>query len=369
MSYRRIAPLSNSFYEISELLKNVPCLHGDEDHVLTEHLLSLETNYLLPIRNSLLEAKREYSLMLPLRLGRGFWAAGDRLEDTYCTTKQAAALDIERLIKEPWLEFYILLRYADFTNAKVISFVHVPKCFGSKISRDISSSVGDSHLRHYNTIRLNPSWVRPWQRVNDARALLASLSEISILYISGHISLADMRISGLDHKSSFLFSTIRDPIEIIISHANYIVSCLQRHPSRPDSQNWSRLCKLEEIPIESMIDSCPDQLALKIIESSFFSRNYSNLLHKSFAPAKDASTQEVYDYIEICPKCHLYSIDTVPGLYGELGIKAATNDRFNESSRYIERRGFHSSVRSDVRLFLIGKDLPLWPVLSSLTKR
>jgi hypothetical protein len=358
-----------SLQAITSLIEDFPCISSDEDNSLEEHLSCLAVDHLALSRDALLAAKKEYSCMLPYRLGRGFWKPEDKAHKKDFKSKPELYREVERLVKESWLEFYLIIKYSYQSDGRIISFVHVPKCFGSKISKDISDSIGSGSIINYNTIRLNPSWIRPWQRINDAKALLPKLRDINTLYISGHFSLVDLRNSGLDRNSTFIFSTIREPHSIIVSHANYIVSCLKNYPSRPDSQNWTRLCNLEGIQVNSMIKIHPDQLAAKIIESEFFAKNYSNLLCKAYAPFDNASPIEIRDHIEADPSCYLYSAETLPDLYSRLGIDIDTKRKVNESDTYINLDSFMSLVDSSKRCALASKDEKVWNTLTSLLGR
>ena len=121
-------------------------------------------------------------------------------------------------------------------KARVI-FVHIPKCAGSDLTRHLKGvypsleyTLGDS------------AWTSPsdlYERLHHLATLSGFYDRI---FVSGHVSLGDYLNQGLIRPFDQVFTIVRDPIDIALSHANYVATRLKADRDRgslgPDSVQW-----------------------------------------------------------------------------------------------------------------------------------
>ena len=128
-------------------------------------------------------------------------------------------------------------------------FVHVPKCAGTDLRIALSdrypsldSGLGDpvwtSHAKLFETIH----------RV----ALNARFSDTILLH--GHVRLLRAVEDGLIRPHDRVISVIRDPLEIVISQVNYVITRILRDQESgtfaPDTKGWLGQLGVAELPRE-----------------------------------------------------------------------------------------------------------------------
>jgi hypothetical protein len=124
-------------------------------------------------------------------------------------------------------------------------FVHVPKCAGTDLETDIarrSPALGQSLQDRGET------------PLADLHAALARLSSEVIradrIFVFGHFTLRWYLEQGLYRFGDRLFTVVREPIGIILSLVNYILTVIVNDQgiTRNDTANWLAALKLSAIP-------------------------------------------------------------------------------------------------------------------------
>jgi hypothetical protein len=141
---------------------------------------------------------------------------------------------LEMLLCEEFQSGVVLSYLRQFPESRRLIFVHVPKCAGTDLIYNLSR-----YHPHLSSDHANREWIPP----DD---LLAHLAKISVerigspdLLVTGHFSLRH----ALDNYYRFgdsLFTIIREPRSLMLSHVNYVINLLQRDQpvTRPDTRQW-----------------------------------------------------------------------------------------------------------------------------------
>jgi hypothetical protein len=121
-----------------------------------------------------------------------------------------------------------------FPEGRRLIFVHIPKCAGTDLIHNLSRY--HPHMAYGHSQR---EWIAPEDLLMHlARTSIHKCSSPDLL-ISGHFSLR-YALDNYYRCGDSIFTVIRDPHEIILSHVNYVTNALRNdHPvSRPDTQWW-----------------------------------------------------------------------------------------------------------------------------------
>ena len=135
-----------------------------------------------------------------------------------------------------------------FPEKRRLVFIHIPKCAGTDL--EVTLQRRYPYIHHQLAIPGN----------TDKAALFASLRDLAILLglsdsiaLSGHVPLRWYTERRLLRFEDFLFSTVRDPREILYSHVSYILMTLIRFRGvkRADTSGWLHhlgMADIEENP-------------------------------------------------------------------------------------------------------------------------
>lgn len=137
-------------------------------------------------------------------------------------------------------------------------FIHIPKCAGS----DLSYNLG----QYYPTLdrQLANAVATPKAALFDELGrLVRSLSFSDGMYVRGHVNLGYYESQGLIRPSDRVFTIMRDPVGLSISHVNYILTRFQHDArigrARLDTKGWLRVLGMQFEP-EALLNM--DVLAL-----------------------------------------------------------------------------------------------------------
>jgi SAM-dependent methyltransferase len=122
----------------------------------------------------------------------------------------------ESLLQQVADELAYASRYAWALRAPVAApsrslfMIHIPKTAGETINHVMTEMLGDEHVRTH---------------VESTRGFLRTLPSISpeLRYISGHHRLPDV-LANIDRQKWFVFVTLRNPVEHLISHLRWVKS-------------------------------------------------------------------------------------------------------------------------------------------------
>jgi len=130
-------------------------------------------------------------------------------------------------------------------------FIHVPKCAGT----DLILNVGARQLSLSKMLE-EEGWISKQQLFEALRNLVQAIPYYDNFFVYWHMSLGSfVRRVGI-RAGDRIFSVIRDPLEIMLSQANYAVTRLRQDPLGNDPDTREILARFE-------MERLPDPMSLK----------------------------------------------------------------------------------------------------------
>jgi hypothetical protein len=246
----------------------------------------------------------------------------------YADFSDVAGHILEAFSSSEAYEKFLGLVCREFPYIPRVTFVHVPKTAGSYIRE---------------TFRIQPNslvWDQSYEVIPAVRQpLLGDLIElqqgkIRQIYVTGHYSLPDLIARNVCVPRYPIFTTLRDPVEIIVSAVNYILSCLFDSPESPSNNPWWKAVLSNRFEISNGLDlSLSQEYARCLLVSDEFRTDYQNPITRYFGSC-------IADALEKCDTYQLRFVDVESisrYLTAEHGISVFPEEkRINESIKYIK---------------------------------
>jgi hypothetical protein len=128
-------------------------------------------------------------------------------------------------------------------------FVHVPKCAGTDLRIGLST--------RYPALDIGltqPNWTSQQQLFAGIHEVALGLRFTDTILLHGHIRLAAAINGGLVRPTDRIITVIRDPVEIILSNVNYVMTRIlqdqEAGKEAPDTQAWRRTLAIDRLPPE-----------------------------------------------------------------------------------------------------------------------
>jgi len=169
--------------------------------------------------------------------------------DVYRTVHQRAPDSIERATQPPGYDARHHLKEAllsgefrqhsvsKFLNAfpelRRDVFIHIPKCAGTDLILNVASRrLSISKMLDSDTWITQEEWLAGMSAIAQAAPLSDSV------FVSGHFELGEFVDRSGVRPGDRIFTIIRDPIDLIVSQANYAISRLRKDPegNAPDAK-------------------------------------------------------------------------------------------------------------------------------------
>jgi hypothetical protein len=151
------------------------------------------------------------------------------------------------LLSEEFQQNIISIFLNAYQEKRRLLFVHIPKCAGSDLSNHLVTkypSIGQMHGATAWT-----SWKELFACLRD---IVLRTKFSNSIFVRGHLNLAYYLSSKLVRPGDEIFTVIRDPHEIAISHINYILTRFsvdfKRQSTGPDTGQWLSQLGLPNIP-------------------------------------------------------------------------------------------------------------------------
>jgi len=158
-------------------------------------------------------------------------------------TPQADGLDpgarVRMLLRSDRFRKVVLRNVLEtFPNKRRLIFVHVPKCAGS----DLTALLSLSHLAIEGAIA-KPDWYAPDDLLKYLHDIVLATQFVDDFLVCGHIPLPFYVDNGLIRPDDSIFTVIRDPVSLVVSQVNYILTRMRRDPGgrKPDSREWMEM--------------------------------------------------------------------------------------------------------------------------------
>ena len=124
-------------------------------------------------------------------------------------------------------------------------FIHIPKCAGA----DLSTHLIPRYLPLGKAME-SSDWTSKSKMLEWISGITKVVPMFNEFFVYGHTEFGDYIRKTGTRSSDHCFTVVRDPLDLLISQANYNVGLLQKDPtaSRPDTRQVMRLLELESIP-------------------------------------------------------------------------------------------------------------------------
>jgi hypothetical protein len=128
-------------------------------------------------------------------------------------------------------------------------FVHVPKCAGTDLRIGLST--------RYPALDIGlgqPDWTSTQQLFAAIHEVALGLRFSDTILLHGHIRIAAAINAGMVRPTDRIITVIRDPVDIILSNINYIITRIlddqEAGNDAPDTQGWRRALSIDHLPPE-----------------------------------------------------------------------------------------------------------------------
>jgi hypothetical protein len=136
-----------------------------------------------------------------------------------------------------------------YAEKRRLLFVHIPKCAGSDLSKNLRTRFPSLDQRI-----MEPAWTSKDELFRQLREFIELTRFSDSVFLRGHIALNYYLENQLARPSDRLFSIMRDPIEIAISQANYVMTRIredfQLQRLDRDTKDWFNILGIAAMPSE-----------------------------------------------------------------------------------------------------------------------
>ena len=136
-----------------------------------------------------------------------------------------------------------------FPEKDRLIFVHIPKCAGTDLYSHLASKFPSLH----QTI-MEPAWTAKEVLFERLSRLAVQSKFFSRIFVSGHSSLNYFSSRNLIRPQDQVFTILRDPLDIAMSHVNYVMTRMTDDASSgrigTDTRQWLNILGLESLPTD-----------------------------------------------------------------------------------------------------------------------
>lgn len=132
-----------------------------------------------------------------------------------------------------------------FPDKPRVLFVHVPKCAGT----DLTLILQERYFTINGTME-NPGWYTPETRLQYLRDIVRASDFVDSFFVRGHVPLRFYVNQALIRPGDQIFTVLRDPVDVVISMVNYVLTRLRNDPtgSSPDTRQWLTGLGMQRLP-------------------------------------------------------------------------------------------------------------------------
>ena len=124
-------------------------------------------------------------------------------------------------------------------------FVHVPRSGGTSLGQTMAAQA--CTIPHD---AIGADWCVGRTLLDKVAAICRTIPMHEAIHVSGHYTLRSIIDSRLARFGDHVWTSFRNPRDIVLSYVNYILTTLEADPelSRPDARNWSKRLRLAAPP-------------------------------------------------------------------------------------------------------------------------
>ena len=125
-------------------------------------------------------------------------------------------------------------------------FLHVPKCAGT----DLILNLGQRRLLLPKMLEIE-GWVSTEDFFTALRQLMQAIPHYQRFFVYGHIQFGEYIAAAGVRPPDRIFTVLRDPLDLMISQANYAITRLRQDPlgDDPDTDEFLRFLDLPHLPV------------------------------------------------------------------------------------------------------------------------
>jgi hypothetical protein len=184
-----------------------------------------------------------------------------------------------------------------FPEKKRVVFIHIPKCAGTDLSVNLMKRFPSIH----QTI-MEESWTQKEKFLQQIARLTMHVRFFDSIFLCGHSDLDYYTSRDLIRPFDRVFTIVRHPVEIAISHVNYILTRLSRDIEAgtiaPDTRAWMDILGLDSLPAK-IPPAVVQKLASTILHSTKLVKPNSMCSFLGGANAEDAIAQLAKYNVEV----------------------------------------------------------------------
>jgi hypothetical protein len=149
------------------------------------------------------------------------------------------------LLSNPFRQFALRNLLDAFPEKPRVLFVHVPKCAGT----DLTASLQERYFSIDGAVE-NPGWFTPERRLAYLRGVVLAAEFVDTLFVRGHVPLRYYVNQALIRPGDQVFTVLRDPVDVVISMVNYVLTRLRDDPAgrTPDTRQWLAQLGMQQMP-------------------------------------------------------------------------------------------------------------------------
>jgi hypothetical protein len=220
-------------------------------------------------------------------------------------------------------------------------FIHVPKCAGTDLRIGLST--------RYPALDVGlgrSEWTSTQQLFAAIHEVALGLRFSDTILLHGHIRIAAAINGGMVRPTDRIITVIRDPVEIILSNVNYVITRILQDQEigkeAPDTQGWRRTLGIDRLPAE-ISDEVAVGLFNKMLHNPAIAVPNSICYWLGNGDVQSAIRRLVINDVEITDTRHYAG-----WLRGRWDVVRAT--KANESRKFITAK----HIQSDDRKFVEG---------------
>ena len=248
----------------------------------------------------------------------------------------------------------ISLMLAAYPEKQRLLFVHVPKCAGTDLRIGLSA--------RYPALGLgltNPEWTSRQQLYDAIHQAAVGMQFSDTILLHGHERLAGVIDRAMLRPTDTIITVIRDPVEIILSNINYIITrILQDQESgkdAPDTKGWRDVLGIDKLP-PAMPDEFVAQLFGTMLHNPTISTANSICYWLGNGDVQSVIKRLVLNDVEITNTKHYTA-----WLRERWGIARAA--KANESRKFVTEKHIHADDRKFIET-ITADDRKVYELLS-----
>ncbi len=143
---------------------------------------------------------------------------------------------LEALRSREFQKSLIKLLLRAFPERRRIIFIHIPKCAGT----DLIAKLAPRYPSINNTLT-SEMWTSETDLFTVLKRIVSEAYCSNAVFVYGHIGLSWLISQDLIRGQDDCFTIVRDPVEMVLSHVNYILKRIRAADSltAPDARQWT----------------------------------------------------------------------------------------------------------------------------------